>query len=473
MDNELVENYKIQNISLKLRLYPNEEQKILLDKTFGNVRFVYNYYLNSKNNFYESNIKPLREEFGYFDLLDKAKNIEDIDKKKRTKEQKAKLKQLKIEIEAIRKETNREYVNYKEISIKELKEKYPWMKEASGQSVCNAWMNLQAAFKNFYEGRAELPKFHKKKGKNSFRDGQPSQKCLDWNSHLIQIPKIGKIVFRNRKAPDWYKNKIKICSMTCSRNPNGEYYVSVLFEVRTKIIQKMKSDNIDESQIIGLDFDCDDMYIDSNGKSAKLDFGFVKQKQKHSKRLAHLQRQLARKHSHSKSRERVRVRKASLEQHIANARKDWIEKESLRLVRSYKLIGLEDLNISTMKQGSKNAKNYDDISWSAFVGKLVWKSERTGCNVVKINRYFPSSQTCSCCGFKNKEAQIKHLEKWTCPECGSVHQRDENAAKNIAAESYKVLREAEESEEKSESLSKDLHSVLPVEELANLALCSA
>ena len=94
-------------------------------------------------------------------------------------------------------------------------------------------------------------------------------------------------------------------------------------------------------------------------------------------------------------------------------------------------------------KGSKNAKNYQDIAWSTFVSKLKWKGERYGCHIVKIDKFFASSQACSCCGFKNSDVQKFHLENWTCPECGQVHQRDFNAAKNIRSEAIRVLREAE------------------------------
>ena len=302
------------------------------------------------------------------------------------------------------------------------------------------------------------------------------QDFLNWNEKTVLLPKIGKIKFTHKNLPTWFKDRTKVCSYTCSRNPNGSYYITILFEVKVKFIQKSKATEIDENQIIGLDFDCADMYIDSNGNSAMKDFGFKKQKQEHLSQLSHLQRQFARKVKNSKNKEKLRVKIASLEEHITNARLDWIEKETLRLTKDNQLIGLENLSISGMMKGSRNAKNYQDIAWSTFVFKLQWKGEKNGCHIVKIDRWFPSSQTCSCCGFKNKEVQIKHLEKWTCPECGSEHQRDENAAKNIAVKSYKVLREAEENQEKSNSQncsSKDTDSVLSTEELANLALSFA
>lgn len=466
-------SWKAVNLAFKVRLNPTQKQKSFLDKTFGCSRFVYNYYLNEKNQFYESHIKPIREEFGYFELLRKFEELKE--KKDRSKEEKKEQKDLKILLDKIRNISNQEYKSFKKSSPADLKKTYTWLKESNSQALCAAQMNVDVAFKNFYEGRAEFPKFHKKKSKQSFKDCMMKQNFFDWNSKTVDLPKVGKIKFRNRNLPSWFKNRTKVCSYTCSKTPNGNYYISILFEAKLSFVAKTKSEKIDENQIIGLDFDCDDMYIDSNGKSAKLDFGFVKQKQFNSKKLSHLQRQLARAIKGSKNREQLRIKIASLEEHIANARLDWIEKESLRLTKSYKLIGLEDLNISAMKKGSRNAKNYDDISWSTFVSKLQWKGEKNGCHVIKIDRFFPSSQTCNCCGYKNKEVQIKHLEKWICPNCGKEHQRDENAAVNIKTEAIRVLREAEENQEKSceNDLSKDTDSVLSVEELANLALSCA
>ena len=437
MSNKLVYSVKTQNLALKLKLNPIQEQKQFLNKTFGCARFVYNYLLNEKNQFYEKEIKPLGNN---------------------------------------KKARNAVWKTFEQSSPKQLKEKFPWLKESNSQALCAAQMNLNIAYKRFYSGLAELPKFHSKKSKNSFKDCMMKQDFLNWNEKTVLLPKIGKIKFTHKNLPTWFKDRTKVCSYTCSRNPNGSYYITILFEVKMKFIQKSKATEIDENQIIGLDFDCDDMYIDSNGNSAMKDFGFKKQKQEHLSQLSHLQRQFARKVKNSKNKEKLRVKIASLEEHITNARLDWIEKETLRLTKNNQLIGLENLSISGMMKGSRNAKNYQDIAWSTFVFKLQWKGEKNGCHIVKIDRWFPSSQTCSCCGFKNKEVQIKHLEKWTCPECGSEHQRDENAAKNIAVKSYKVLREAEENQEKSNSQncsSKDTDSVLSTEELANLALSFA
>ena len=419
-------NYNVRNISLKLRLYPTKEQEIYFNKGFGCSRFIYNYYLAEKNEFYKNNIKNIKDD-----------------------------KQ--------RKETYKQFV---ETPLKELKITYPWLKEVESQIICQSYRNIHKSFDNFFKKKAKYPKFHSKKDKNTFTSYMPSQKLLDWNTNTIKIPKIGNVKFKNAKAPKWYKNRIKVCSITVSKTPFQKYYVSILFEVKFDQIEK----NVNIDKVIGLDFDCDDCYIDSNGKSAKLDYGFKKHKQENNKKLSHLQRQLTRKHKGSKNYEKARIKLARMEKYIANCRRDWIEKESLRLVKEYTLIGVEDLSIQGMMKGSKNAKNYLDIAWSTFVNKLEWKSNFHNCQVIKVNKFFASSQTCSCCGYKNKDVAVKHLEVWKCPECGQIHQRDVNAAINIKNEALKVLREPEESGAKGNSLSKDTHRLLSVSKLVNLAL---
>ena len=425
----------ISNKALKLKLNPSSSQYSRFLKFFGCERFVYNFYLNEKNQFYEKEIKPLGN-----------------DKKAR----------------------NDVWKTFEEIPLAELKKRYPFLKEADSQGIANAYMNLRTAYQKFYSGLSKLPKFHSRKSKNSYKNSMMKQNCLNWSEHYIEVPKIGKVSFYNSKAPKWYKNKTKICSLTFSKTPANDIYVSILFEVR---VESQKKHFDSENQAIGLDFDCDDMYIDSNGKSALKDFGFKKQKQLNAKKLSHLQRQFLQKHKNSKNWEKARIKLARFEEYIANCRKDWIEKETLRLVNSYQLIGIENLSIQGMMKGSRNAKNYLDISWSTFVSKLEQKSQFRNCQVVKVNRFFASSQICNCCGFKNPDVQKFHLQNWKCPQCGTEHQRDENAALNIRAEAIRVLREAEENQEKTCSkknkLSKDTDSVLSTSELANLALSIA
>src|SRR5574344_1282868 len=230
--------------------------------------------------------------------------------------------------------------------------------------------------------------------------------------------------------------------MTISKSCSGNYYVSILFEITPKIY---KIENRKES--IGLDFSPSEMYVSSESQTGK-DFGYIAQKQAHSKKLKRLQRRLARKQflkdpnsprrQPSKTREKARSKLAWLEEHIANSRKDWIEKESLRLVKSYNKVVVEDLNLKGISKFLRNAKNMNDTSWANFVARLEAKGKDYTCNVIKADRYFPSSQLCSKCGFQYKGLKLSERE-WTCECCGTHHIRDVNAAINL--KSYIPLEE--------------------------------
>ena len=158
-----------------------------------------------------------------------------------------------------------------------------------------------------------------------------------------------------------------------------------------------------------------------------------------------LQRNLAKKQKGSKNREKVRIKLDRLEKHIANSRKDFIEKETLRLVQTYDLIGIEDLNIKGISKFLPNAKNMVDTSWYAFTQKLQWKSQFNNCLVIKADRYYPSSKTCNHCGFVNKNLTLSD-RTWICPNCGEKIIRDQNAALNLrenAIDSYLRLEQPE------------------------------
>ena len=340
------------------------------------------------------------------------------------------------------------YKKFKRTSDREYGIQHPWMKETSSTARHEATRHMDAAYSRFFDnckkqrrvGRKKnpygFPQFKSKKdNKQSYSD-----RINDFNfdERYVVIPKCGKVSFAHDKIlPNWFSELVKINgSCTISRTASNRYYISILF---THNDFKYIMENRKES--IGLDFDCDDMYIDSEGKSARLDYGFVKQKQAVAKKLKKLQNQEKRKlrfqeensprKINSKNREKARAKLARLEEKISCRRQDWIEKETLRLVKNYKSIGIENLSIKAMMNGSKNAKNYTDISWSTFVSKLEQKSVKYDCKVVKADKFYASSQTCNKCGFKNIEVKTKHLETWKCPRCGESHQRDINAAINL------------------------------------------
>jgi putative transposase len=344
------------------------------------------------------------------------------------------------------------YKSYKAPTEKELKHQYEYMKEVSSVALQQSRRDQEGAFAKFFKGLSKFPKFHSKKQKNSYREININNNCkFDWNHRTITLPKIGLIRFRDRELPKWLNINDKVCNITVSKNPSNQYYVSVLFEVGEQ--PKLRSEN----QAIGLDFSPANEYVDSNGLTGK-DFGYIPQKQTHLKQLRKLERRLARKQKGSKNREKARIKVARLEQHIADSRKDWIEKETLRLVRNYNVIGIEDLTTKGLLRASKNARNYVDTSWGTFSTKLIDKARRYYCSVVKSDKFFASSKLCHICGYKKTDLTLS-VRHWTCPVCHTEHNRDVNAAINLKLNAIKILREAEE-----------FRSAESVEELANLAL---
>ena len=280
----------------------------------------------------------------------------------------------------------------------------------------------------------------------------------------MKVPKLGEVKFRhsgNKKGKlDFFLVAgANLKSITIRKNPAGEYFAVLLYEREYNYSKKIYEN--DENQAIGLDFSPADFYIDSDGSSGK-DFGYVVQKQANLKKLTKLQRQLMRKQVGSNNREKARVKVARMEHYIAECRNDWIEKETKRLVSTYQVIGIEDLNLKGMMKFSKNAKNYGDAAWGTFVNKLLWKASlnENNCQVVKADRFFASSQICHCCGFKNPITKNLKVRSWICPECGAEHIRDVNAAINLKMNAIKNVGQGVS----------EFRSVEGVEDLATLAL---
>ena len=387
--------------ALKVRLYPSEEQKVILDKTFGCCRVVYN--------------ERISEHMEYTNTY-----TDDPDKPK-----------------------------FKGTLPKELREtKFPWLGEDTiAEALINSQRNCEQAYSNYFNSckkqrkgrKVGYPKFKSKKShKDSFTLYMIKTKDLvDFNSRTIFIPKLKNTKFRianstlKSKWLAWFL-EARPLSMTISRNACGEYYCSILFEREQDLEQ-----NIRLSNSIGLDFSPNSLYIDSNNNIAP---NYKPYKQLNSKKLTKLQRRLARKQKGSNNREKARVKLAQFEKHISDSRKDYIEKETLRLVKTYDVIGIEDLNLQGMMKFSYNAKNYVDTSWYTFTQKLIWKSQFNDCIIVKAERFYPSSKTCNNCGYINQNLTLKD-RKWVCPSCGTEIIRDENAGKNLRDNAINLLTE--------------------------------
>ena len=377
--------------ALKVRIYPSDEQKSILNKTFGCCRVVYNERISEHMEYSNT----------YKDNPNKPK--------------------------------------FKGTLPKELREKkYPWLNEDTiSEALIQSLRNCEQAYSNFFKSRKKQrkgkpvgrPKFKSKKShEDSFNLHMIRKEGLvDFNTRTIFIPKLKDTKFRiansslKSKWIEWFLGATPL-SMTVSRNACGEYYCSILFEREQDLEQDIRLSNS-----IGLDFSPSNLYVDSDNNSAP---NYKPYKQLNSKKLAKLQRNLARKQKGSNNREKARVKLARLERHISDSRKDYIEKETLRLVRTYDVIGIEDLNLQGMMKFSHNAKNYVDTSWYTFTQKLIWKSQFNNCVVIKSDRFYPSSKTCNHCGHVNHSLTLKD-RKWTCPNCGAEIIRDQNAAQNL------------------------------------------
>ena len=430
MSNKLVICGETQHRALKLRIYPSQSQETLINKTFGCVRQIYNNRLYERNQFYENVIKPSNPE----------------------------------EHQALWKTAHFS-------SEKEMKVKFPYLSEVSSQALCSATMFAEAAYKNFFASvkgtragsAVGKPKFKSKKS-HDFSYRECMNIALIWNERKIKVPKLGLVKFRhsgNKKGKLYFflYGEVELKSITIRKNPANEYYAVLLFE--REYCHKQKIYEGGENQVIGLDFSPADFYIDSDGSSGK-NFGYKAQKQANLKKLTKLQRRLMRKQIGSNNREKARVKVARMEHYIAECRNDWIEKETKRLVSTYQVIGIEDLNLKGMMKFSRNAKNYGDASWGNFVNKLLWKSSlnENNCQVIKADRFFASSQICHCCGFKNPITKNLKIRSWICPECGADHIRDVNAAINLKENAIKTVGQGVS----------EFRSVEGVEDLATLAL---
>lgn len=299
-----------------------------------------------------------------------------------------------------------------------LKSECTWLKEVNSQSLQLSIINLDKAYTSFFKGQNNFPKFKKKSSGGSF--GIPQKIRLE-NQKLI-IPK--------------FKNGIKITlhrpiegtikHATIVKTPTGKFFVSILCETGEDIKTPVA---IKENTTVGIDLGIKKYLVTSNGK----EFDNPKFLRKKQSRLSFL----SRKYSKYKG-NRTRQKLALLHESIANQRKDFLHKTSSELINNHESIAIEDLAVSNMLKNHILAHSVADASWATFVSMLKYKAKWSGKNILKIGRFEPSSKTCSCCGFLNKELEFAD-RKWTCPKCGSTLDRDVNAAINIKSFALKNI----------------------------------
>ena len=320
-------------------------------------------------------------------------------------------------------ETNKNTINYYDNakSLTELKkqEEFSWLNEINSQSLQDSLKNLETAYKNFFRFKKGFPKFKSKHSRNSFC--VPQSVKLD--NGKLKIPKfkepIDLILSRS------FNGVIKQC--TISKTPTNEYFVSILVETEHIKIEKT-------GKSIGIDLGIKDFVITSEGYKYKNN----RYTKTYAKKLKEHQQHLSRKTKGSNRYQKQKLKVATIHKKITNSRLDNLHKVSTELIKKYDLIVIEDLNIKGMIKNHKLSKHIADASWSKFVELLTYKAEWNDKKIVKIDRFFPSSKTCNCCGYINQNLKLD-MREWTCPSCNTKLDRDLNASINILNEGYKLI----------------------------------
>lgn len=366
----------------KYRIYPNKSQVELIQKTFGCCRFVYNQVLAYKINKYQNE----------------------------------KINLSKIDCN-----------NWKN---RVLKKEYSWLNDVDKWALDNAVINVNAAYLNFFKYNMKFPKFKSKKcNKNSYKTN---------NGHCNRITQTIEVSFESNKIKlpklKWVKAKIhrkfegNIKSAIISQNPSGKYFVSMLVE--TDHIPMETTGNV-----IGLDLGIKDLLITSDGEK----FDNIRTIKKYEGKLTKEQRKLSRKVKGSRNWDKQRTKVAKIHEKIHNTRVDNLHKISHRLVCENQVIISEDLAVSNMVKNHNLAKAISDCSWYELTRQITYKSDWNNRQYIKIGRFTKSSQPCNVCGYINIGTKNLSVREWMCPNCGTVHDRDINAAINILNEGIKLL----------------------------------
>ena len=360
----------------KFRIYPNKTQQMLINRTLGCCRFLYNHFLALR-----------RDEW----------------------------------------KANHHGIYYKESArlMTEMKrrEETSWLREVDSMALQESLRNLDNAFLRFFQKIARYPRFKSKhRHAQSYRTRNQSNgiRLVDGK---LKLPKIGLVRIRLSRTFDG-----KITNATVSRTASGKYFVSLCVEEDVSFAPCGAGK-------VGIDVGLKEFYSDSNGNTVEN----PRLLRRFQKKLRREQRRLSRKMPRSRNRDKQRIRVARVHEHIKNIRRDFQQKLTTQLINENQVIAVEHLKISNMLKNHKFAKAISDASWYEFFRELEYKATWRGAQVLKVDTFYPSSQTCGNCGYKNPLVKDLSVREWTCPECGAHHDRDVNAANNILAKALEKV----------------------------------
>lgn len=341
------------------------------------------------------------------------------------------------------KKSDNYYAQAKTLTELKKQEDTIWLKEVNSQTLQFALRSLDTAYVNFFRGNAQFPKFKSRKHKNTFTVPQFGK--LEDGKIILPKFKGGIKVKLHREI------KGEVGKMSITKTPTGKYYVSIFTEQGIEELPKTNKQ-------VGVDLGLKDFVITSDNKKFKNN----RYTKKYARELKKAQQHLSRKQKGSNGFEKQKLKVAKIHEKITSCRLDTLHKVSKKLVESYDLISVEDLNVKGMIKNHKLSKHIADASWGNFVTLLQYKCDWYGKELVKVNRFYPSSKTCGDCGWINQELKLSDRE-WTCKSCGVVHDRDVNASRNILKEGLKIFGQGLSNTrvERKSDVSNNAHSMKP------------